>query len=139
MSVAMILLPLFVQVGLTFALLFALGPMRFRAVREGQVGREAALDGDAFPPRSRQFANALRNQFELPVLFYVLTILALFTRKADIVFVVLAWVFVATRFVHAYVHVTSNNLRLRFPAFLVGTIVLLIMWVLFALSILLNV
>lgn len=139
MSVAMILLPLFVQVGLTFALLFALGPMRFRAVREGQVGREAALDGDAFPERSRQFANAYSNQFELPVLFYVLTILALFTRKADIVFVVLAWVFVATRFVHAYVHVTSNNLRLRFPAFLVGTIVLLIMWVLFALSILLNV
>ena len=139
MSVAMILLPLFVQVGLTFALLFALGPMRLRAVREGQVGREAALDGTAFPERCRQFANAYSNQFELPVLFYVLTILALFTRKADIVFVVLAWVFVATRFVHAYVHVTSNNLRLRFPAFLVGTIVLLIMWVLFALSILLNV
>lgn len=139
MSVAMILLPLFVQVGLTFALLFALGPVRLRAIREGQVGREAALDGDAFPPRCRQFANSYRNQFELPVLFYALTILALFTRKADIVFVVLAWVFVATRFVHAYVHVTSNTLRLRFTAFLVGTIVLLIMWVLFALSILLNV
>lgn len=139
MSVAMILLPLFVQVGLTFVLLFALGPMRFRAIREGQVGREAALDGDAFPPRCRQFANAFRNQFELPVLFYVLTTLALFTRKADIVFVVLAWVFVASRIVHAYVHVTSNDVRLRFPAFLVGTIALLIMWVLFALSILLNV
>ncbi|QTL05562.1 MAPEG family protein [Aquabacter sp. L1I39] len=139
MSVAMILLPLFVQVGLTFALLFALGPMRFRAIREGQVGREAALDGDAFPPRCRQFANAFRNQFELPVLFYVLTALALFTRKADIVFVVLAWVFVASRIVHAFVHVTSNDVRLRFPAFLVGTVALLIMWVLFALAILLNV
>ncbi len=140
MSVAMILLPLFVQVGLTFVLLFALGPMRFRAVREGQVALDAAaMDGNAFPPRCRQFANAFRNQFELPVLFYVLTALALFTRKADIVFVALAWVFVLTRIVHATVHVTSNNLRLRFSAFLVGTLVLLLMWVLFALSILLNV
>lgn len=139
MSVAMILLPLFVQVALTFVLLFALGPVRFKAVREGQVGQEAVLDGNAFPPRCRQFANAFSNQFELPILFYVLTALALFTRKADIVFVVLAWVFVATRIVHAFVHVTSNDIRLRFPAFLAGTIVLLIMWVLFALSILLNV
>ena len=139
MSVAMILLPLFVQVALTFVLLFALGPVRFRAVREGQVGREAVLDSNAFPPRCRQFANAFSNQFELPILFYVLTALALFTRKADIVFVVLAWVFVATRIIHAFVHVTSNDIRLRFPAFLAGTIVLLIMWVLFALSILLNV
>ncbi len=87
----------------------------------------------------RQVSNAFANQFEVPVLFYVLTALALFTRKADLVFVILAWVFVLSRYVHAFVHVTSNNLKLRFPAFVVGVVVLLIMWVLFAFAILLNV
>ena len=56
-----------------------------------------------------QIANALPDQFELPVLFYVLTILAMITRHADLLFVVLAWMFVAMRLVHAYIHVTSNN------------------------------
>jgi len=139
MTVAMILLPLFVQVGLMFCLLFALGPVRWSAIKAGEVGQDALLDRNAFPARPRQFANAFSNQFELPVLFFVLTILALFTRKADIVFVVLAWVFVLSRIVHALVHVTSNNIRLRFPAYLVGVVVLLIMWVIFALSILLNI
>jgi len=55
------------------------------------------------------------------------------------VFVVLAWVFVLSRIFHAYVHCTSNDIRLRFPAHAVGTIVLLVMWALFAMSILLNI
>lgn len=139
MSIQMILLPLFVQVALTFAVLFALGAVRGRAIREKTVGREAVYDDTVFPPQARQAANNFRNQFEVPVLFYVLTALALFTRKADIVFVVLAWVFVLSRVVHAYVHCTSNDIRLRFPAYAVGVVALLLMWVLYAAAILLNV
>lgn len=139
MSIQMILLPLFVQVALTFAVLFALGAVRGRAVREKAVGREAVNDDRVFPPKAQQAANNFRNQFEMPVLFYVLTALALFTRKADIVFVVLAWVFVLSRIVHAYVHCTSNDIRLRFPAYAVGVGALLLMWVLYAAAILLNV
>lgn len=139
MTVAMILLPLFVQVALTFILLFVLGPLRVRAVTTGEVGAEVALDREAYPPSSRKIANAFHNQFELPVLFYVLTALALVTRKADLIFVILAWVFVLSRVVHAFIHTTSNDLRLRFPAYAVGVIALALMWVLFALSILLNI
>ena len=139
MSIQMILLPVFVQVALTFAVLFALGAVRGRAIREKAVGREAVEDDTVFPPAARRVANNFRNQFEIPVLFYVLTALALFTRKADIVFVVLAWVIVLSRVVHAYVHCTSNDIRLRFPAYAVGVGALLLMWVLFAAAILLNV
>jgi len=53
---------------------------------------------------------AYHNQLELPVLFYVLTILVIITRHADFLFVVLAWVFVLLRVAHAAVHVTSNHL-----------------------------
>ncbi len=135
----MILAPTFALVALIFILLFWLGPMRWGAVARGEVGREAPLDPRAFPERCQQAANAFANQFELPVLYFVLAILAFVTRKADIVFVVLSWVFVATRYAHAFVHVTSNDVKLRFPLFAVGALVLLIMWVLFALAILLNI
>ena len=49
------------------------------------------------------------NQFEIPVLFYVLTILAYVTHLAGVIFVVLAWIFVIFRLLQAYVHVTSNR------------------------------
>lgn len=61
--------------------------------------------------------------------------LALATRKADLVFVVMAWIFVATRFVHAGVYVTSNHVPYRFQAYLVGTLLLLAMWIVFAVRI----
>ncbi|GGF84755.1 hypothetical protein GCM10007301_50920 [Azorhizobium oxalatiphilum] len=139
MTVQMILLPLFVQVALTFVVLLVTGGRRAGPLRDKTVGREVALDDSGFPAPARQAANNFRNQFELPVLFYVVTILALVTRKADLIFVVLAWVFVLSRIVHAFVHLTSNEVRLRFPIFLVGFAALVIMWVIYALAILLNV
>ncbi|MGU3492632.1 MAPEG family protein [Xanthobacteraceae bacterium A53D] len=139
MTVQMILLPLFVQVALTFIVLLVMGGRRAGPLRDGSVGREAALDDSRFPAPARQAANNFRNQFELPVLFYVVTILALVTRKADIVFVILAWVFVVSRIAHAFVHLGSNEVRLRFPIYLVGFVALVIMWVIYALAILLNV
>lgn len=139
MTVAMILLPLFVHVALVFVITFRLGYTRRAALQAGEVGPAGLTDPGAFPKPAVLAANSLRNQFELPVLFYVLTILALITRKADIAFLVLAWVFVLSRIGHAFVHVTSNELKLRFPLWLIGFFCLLLMWILFAAAILLNV
>jgi hypothetical protein len=136
MTVDAVLLPLFVQVGLTFFLLFWMGSVRVAAIRSREVGmRDIALRQPAWPERPTQIANAYHNQLELPLLFYVLVILALFTRKTDTLFVVLAWMFVASRLAHAAIHVTSNDVQRRFYAFLVGAIILLIMWIVFALRI----
>jgi hypothetical protein len=70
------------------------------------------------------------------VLFYVLTILAVITRQADLLFVVMAWMFVLSRLVHGGIHVTSNRLTRRGAAFAVGAIVLALMWVIFIVRIL---
>lgn len=137
MSIPAVLLPVFVQVALTFAVLFRLAGVRYRAVRAGGLGEDATLDDRAWPRNVRQASNCFRNQFEIPVLFYAVVAFALITRKADLVFVILSWVFVLTRIVHAFIHVTVNDIRLRLPAFGAGAIVILIMWVLFALSIML--
>jgi hypothetical protein len=140
MTVPAVLLPVFVQVGLTFFLLFWMGAVRLRALkgREVRLG-DIALRQPAWPERPTQISNAYDSQFQLPVLFYALVPLALITRKADLLFVVLSWVFVATRLAHAAIHTTSNNVQQRFMAFLAGAVVLLIMWIVFAAHILLGI
>lgn len=139
MTVQAILAPLFVQVFLTLGLLLWTGRARLRAVRSGEAkGRDLTLGQRNWPAPAQQAANTFANQFELPVLFYVLTGLALATRKADLTFVVLAWVFVASRFVHAGVYLTSNHVPHRFRAYAVGFFVLLAMWILFAVRIYLS-
>ena len=136
MTIDFVLLPLFVQVGLTFFLLFWMGTVRVGAIRQREVAMgDIALRQPAWPERPTRIANAFHNQLELPLLFYVLVILALFTRKADTFFVVLAWMFVTARLVHAAIHVSGNDVQRRFFAFLVGAIILLIMWIVFVLRI----
>jgi hypothetical protein len=137
MSVQSILLPVFVEVGLTFALLFLMGGLRLRAFLRGEIRGDVALGRPGWPRHTTLAGNAYANQLELPVLFYVLTALALVTRTADTAFVLFAWIFVLLRIVHAAVHVTTNDMRLRFPVFGAAAVVLLVMWIAFALRILL--
>jgi hypothetical protein len=70
-------------------------------------------------------------------LFYTLIALALPLRHADLVIVMLSWVFVITRFAHAGIFVSSNDLGRRSMAWFAGVLVLLAMWIYFALKILL--
>jgi len=138
MTIQMILAPLFVQVILTFAIGFWLAALRAPAFSRGEVrGEDVDLRQPNWPKRSMQVNNSFLNQFELPVLFYVLTILEIITRHADLIFVILAWVFVLSRLGHAFIHVTSNNLRVRGPLFGIGALVLAIMWLLFIVRIML--
>jgi hypothetical protein len=138
MSIQAVLLPLFVQVILTFVLLVWTARLRVGAVRRGDVHpRDVALREPNWGKRETQIANAYQNQLELPVLFYVLTILAWITKQADLLFVALAWVFVALRLLHVVIHITSNHLSRRFAAFAASVVVLAIMWVIFMLRILL--
>jgi len=136
MSISAVILPVLVLVGLTLILLFALGRSRLSVLRAGEVKvRDIALGERVWPKRILQLQNAYHNQFELPVLFYALVALALITRKADMIFVVMSWMFVVSRLVHAAIHVTSNKVSLRFMAFLVGVLILAAMWIIFAVRI----
>lgn len=137
MSVTSILLPVFVQVALTIVLLFATGSVRVGAVRRGHVHqRDVALREPNWPKRATQIANAYHNQLESPVLFYVLVAFLLITRQVDTTFVVLAWLFVALRLIHAAIHVTTNRMSRRFYVFLVASTVLAVMWIIFAVRLL---
>ena len=139
MSYPAILAPLFVEVALTFVLLYWTGFARRNDLVSRTVHpRDIALGQLAWPARTQQLANSYLNQFQLPVLFYVLTILALITKHADIFFVVMAWLFVLLRVWHAYIHVNNNRVMLRGSIFGLGGVVLTIMWIIFAVRILLG-
>jgi hypothetical protein len=138
MSIQSVLLPVFVLIGLTFALLLGMIGARRNALVSRQTSiKDIALGQPNWPARATQIGNCYRNQFELPVFFYVLIAIALPLRHADLVIVILSWVFVVTRLVHAGVFVTSNDLNRRSLAWFAGVLVLFAMWVYFALKILL--
>jgi hypothetical protein len=137
MTIQMVLLPVFVQVALTFAVLFWMASVRTRCVSSGETKmRDIALGQQAWPDAPTKIANNYHSQFQLPLLFYVAILIAMFTRTADLIFVVLSWVFVVSRIAHTYVHTTSNHVPTRFKVFAVGVFTLLIMWVWIAFKIL---
>lgn len=138
MSIQAILLPVFVQALLVVILAVLMGTRRRQAVLAREVRREEIILGQKnWPPRAQAASNAYGSQFELPMLFFAIVPLAIITRKADFLFVVLSWLFVATRYAHAAIYVISNHIPARFCAFSAGVLVMLSMWGVFAFRILL--
>ena len=59
-------------------------------------------------------------------------------RMGTLLFVIMAWIFVLSRLVHAYIHVSSNTLSQRGFWFGVGVFTLALMWLIFIVRILLG-
>ena len=121
--------PMIAHVALVFSLYLLLSMRRMRAVRQGQARPEQFRENREEPTESLVVKNAIANQFELPVLFYAVSILLYLVDADNPVTVAGGWLFVALRYAHAYVHVTSNRLRYRRPLFIAGLAVLGFLWV----------
>ena len=129
-----LLLPVFVQVALTVYVLTRMGQGRVRAVRSGQVKySEIDTNKSAYPEAVQNFANNYQSQFELPMLFYVVSLFALATGLVDGVLIGLAWVFVGSRVLHSIVHTGTNRIVTRFKVFVAGLVFLVAMWAWFGL------
>lgn len=130
MSSSHIFWPVLAQVFLTLVMFILLGARKARAVKAGQVDRQqAALDSRVWPEDVVKVSNNIANQFEVPVLFYVLCLVLNSLHAVGAAAVVLAWLFVVSRYAHAYVHVNSNYIPVRMRLFMVGCLVLLAMLV----------
>lgn len=129
-------LPVLLQVLLTLAVFLYLAVVKARALKAGLVDLERrALHDDAWPENVQQVNNNIRNQFELPVLFYLLTVVLILQDAAGLVAQALAWLFVISRIAHAYVHLGSNDVRFRKPVFMLGWIFLMALLVLASYSV----
>jgi len=116
------------QGALALGLLWYLGTIRIPMVMRGEVRLDdIALERKGWPKREWQASNAFDNQFQLPMLFYIGAGLALYFGPT-IIEIVLAWLFVLSRYVHAIVHITDNHVIRRFAAYFAGLLVLCLLW-----------
>jgi hypothetical protein len=123
MSASVVLLPVFVLVGLTFVFFFWTGS-----------GRRGLLTGRA--ASASEVGAALYDPLQLAMLFYVLIAIAMPLRHADLIIVLLSWVFVVTRLFHAGIFVAPSDGKIGSLAYYSGALVLFAMWLYFALRIL---
>jgi hypothetical protein len=124
-----LLLPAFLHLALVTVIGIRLGRARFRAGRAGVVRVEdIAIDSSRWPDDIRKLSNNFDNQFQIPVLFYAILPLLIILVKVDWVQVALAWAFVASRILHSQIHTGRNEVIRRFQVFLLGFILVVIMW-----------
>ena len=128
-----ILGPMGALVGLTFLVLLLIPIVRFRAAFAGRVRREDfALGESARVPADVSLPNRnYMNLLELPILFYVLCLVVLVTRKIDVTLLSLSWLYVGIRAIHSAIHILYNNVFHRLAAFATSNVVLIAMWIYF--------
>ena len=127
-----LLFPLLAQVGLTFIVMISMYRTRVAEMKSKQIHPQqikSRSKSKALLTDSASAADNFSNLFELPVLFYTAILLTLMLMVQDSILVILAWAFVATRYLHSFIHVTYNHVMHRFLVFLFGAFVLLAFWV----------
>jgi hypothetical protein len=125
--------PMLAHVLLVYIVYAVMAKRRFGAIRSGEVkASRFKVRGDE-PSGSATVAANLMNQFELPVLFHILCLALYVTNGVNYLTLILMWIFVISRYAHAWVHLTSNKLTWRNNTFTTGVVVLLLAWIWFAL------
>lgn len=126
MNQQLIFIPVLLQMLLVFALFIRLGIVKSRAIKSGGVDRnKTALDTKAWPENVVKTSNNIANQFETPILFYILSLVIYLTQSTTSLVLGFTFTYVISRYLHAYIHVTSNTVPYRFKAFLFGVLILI--------------
>ena len=127
-----ILWPTFALVGLIFVVFLTMFVKRAGHIRRNPPTAGEFDTGEAamryFAPVEMP-ANNYRNLFEMPVLYFALVPLLLFTNLDSQVQVVLAWIYVALRYLHSFVHIGPKKVPVRAMLFVASAIVLMAMWI----------
>jgi hypothetical protein len=125
-----LLLPAFAMAALTFVVMVRMGFERLGQLARERIHPQAVATSSQMAARIKdsRAADNYRNLFELPVLFYLALLVAAQLGMATPLTVGLAWAFVALRVVHSAIHCTYNTVRHRFAAFLLGGLVLMVLW-----------
>jgi hypothetical protein len=121
-----ILAPMGVLAAITFFVLLFVPAMRF--AQQGRTDEELSADGDI--PGGTSNPN-FTDLLEMPVLFYVVCLMAMTVRRVDETMLWLAWAYVGLRALHSVVHLTYNNPTHRTFLFALSNFVVLTMWIFF--------
>ena len=103
---------------------------RKEAFASGAVKHEdVSVSTERYPIRARLAAANFSNQFETPVLFFVLILIAIEVGATGYVMAALAWLYVVSRVVHTFIHIGPNKLPVRGAVYSVGFLALFCMWI----------
>lgn len=122
--------PAFALVALTLAVVLRLARQRFAAARAGRVDPRyyKIFRGEGEPTDVAATARNLINLHEMPTLFYAGIAIAFAAGRSGTLLVALAWAYVALRYLHSAIHLTTNKVIWRFRAFAASMFVLLAFW-----------
>jgi hypothetical protein len=125
--------PVIALVAWSLVVLFILAFIRFRAVKRAGLkvdpsrgGRGQDLEA-VLSPRDCWPAHNYAHLMEQPTLFYALVLALVLMGFDHPINVAMAWGYVALRVVHSLVQIFVNDLRIRFPLFLLSSLVLVAM------------
>ena len=125
------LYPVFAMMALTIFCMVRLGLLRWVAVNRGEIDPRffSLFRGYEEPEKLAAYSRHVVNLFEAPLLFYVINLTAFVTGQSGNWPLGLAWTYVALRFFHSYVHLTSNVVLIRFRIFVASMLTLSALWV----------
>ena len=124
-----IFLPMLAHMFLTFLLFGLLNSVKNRSKKAGTVDlQRRALFADAWPADVIKVNNCIKNQFELPMLFYGLSLILWATNFVNVITLSLAIIFVFTRYIHAYIHTGSNVVKRRALVYKIGAVALVLLF-----------
>jgi hypothetical protein len=125
-----ILYPVFAMFALVVGVFLRMAQVRFGAVQRGEMNPAfyKTYQGDEEPEHMRVVTRHFINLFEMPVLFYVVVILTYVTHQTGAWMTGLAWAYVVSRYLHTWVHLTSNDVLTRFRVYLASALVLTVLW-----------
>jgi hypothetical protein len=126
-----LLLPVIGMIFLTVGIALWMLKLRYKAVLEDGVSAKyfKLNRGAKLPDYLVRVTQHYENLFETPVLFYVAILLILVLNINDMSYVLLSWAYFLSRLVHAYIHTIINRLKYRKYAFMVTSLILILLWV----------
>ena len=123
--------PMFAMVILTMIVGFITFRVRVRAAKSGEVDPRyfktysVGNPSEAVLKTGRHF----NNMFEAPTLFYAGCLAGMIVGVAGIIPLAFAWLFVAARIAHAYIHMGKNKIWPRVGAFMFGLTCIVGLWI----------
>jgi hypothetical protein len=131
MNQSLILFPMICLVLFTGGMGVAMLAARYRAVRERTIGIAYFKynRGGKPPEYLLKITQHFDNLLETPVLFYLSVIVIHMLEKVDVIYIGVAWLYIAARIAHAWIHLTNNNVLQRKNAFLVGYLLIFGIWI----------
>lgn len=126
-----LIIPVILMITLTICVWIALYATRIPYMLKNHIDAQkwAQTEGVTAntPLYLQNISNNFKNLFEVPVLFYALTILMISSMGASNFDIWMAYIFVGARAAHSLIHCTYNRVMHRFSAYVISNFALIAM------------